>query len=1042
MSTLPQAYAKLRWRNIGPHRGGRVSAVAGDPSRPLVFYFGGCAGGVWKTEDAGITWQNVSDGFFKGSSVGDLAVSASDPNVVYAAMGEAHIRGNVVSGDGVYRSTDAGRTWTHLGLEDTRHIGRIRVHPANPDLVYVAALGHAFGPNPERGVYRSSNGGRTWEKVLYRSEDAGAIDLAMDVTNPRILYAAFWEARRGPHFLTSGGPGSGLFKSSDGGDTWTEITDNPGLPKGVKGKIGVAVSPARPSRLWALVEAEEGGLFRSEDCGATWKLINGSADLRGRPFYYSHVFADPRDAERLYVLNFNMWKSTNGGVSFTRIHEPHGDNHGLWIDPANPERMIEGNDGGACVTFNGGRTWSSIYNQPTAQFYHVTTDTRYPYRVYGAQQDNMTITVPSRSDNSGIGHREYYDVGGAESGYIQVRSDNPDIVYAGSSGGGEGGRLTRYDHRLRQRRDVTAWPQKTAGLASEDYTYRWQWTSPIHLSPHDPNILYSCANRAFRSTDEGSSWELISPDLTRNDPSKLGPSGGPITKDHTGVEVYCTIFAFEESPRQRGVLWAGSDDGLIHVSRDDGKSWDNVTPPAALLPEWALISIIAPSPHDAATAYVAATRYKLDDNTPYLLKTSDYGKSWKLITGGIPAGDFTRAIREDPVKKGLLFCGTESGVYVSFDDGGAWHRLNLNLPVVPIHDLVIKDDDLVVATHGRSFWILDDMSPLRQAAREGEATLFVPKPAVRFRLSGGMFLGKDVVIDGPTTVMDFPAGDTYYLVRKPEHGESAEFADVGQNPPDGMVLNYVLPAAAEDATLTVRTAAGTVVRTFTTKDKENPLPAAAGANRFIWNLRYEGAKKIEEDDEDGWGDSGGPLAAPGEYRAELTAGGSTVSQSFQIVKDPRVSASQADLEAQRDFGLDVVAKMNRVREVVGRSRRAAAAADEWVARTKDHPKAAQVAERAAALKKALTEIEGELARPKPPKGARPIGQTPRIDNQLSHLLMVSSTAEAAPTKQTRDLYAETAAKADALCTRLEDAIRSEGHAFDGFLREAEIPAIV
>ena len=972
--------------------------------------------------------------------MGDLAVAPSDPNVVYAAMGEAHIRGNVVSGDGVYRSTDAGRTWGHLGLAATRHIGRIRVHPGNPDLVYVAALGHAFGPNPERGVFRSSDGGRTWQKVLYRNEDAGAIDLAMDATNPRILYAAFWEVRRGPHFLSSGGPGSGIFKSSDGGDTWTEISGNPGLPKGIKGKIGLAVSPQKPSRIWALVEAEEGGLFRSDDYGNTWKLINSSGELRGRPFYYSHVFADPQDAERLYILNFNMWKSTNGGTSFTQIHTPHGDNHGLWIDPANPERMIEGNDGGACVSLNGGRTWSSIYNQPTAQFYHVTTDTRYPYRVYGAQQDNMTISVPSRSDNSGIGHREFYDVGGAESGHIQVRADDPNIVYAGSSGGGEGGRLTRYDHRLRQRRDVTAWPQKTAGLPSEDYTYRWQWTSPIHLSPHDPNTLYSCANRVFRSKDEGSSWELISPDLTRNDPSKLGPSGGPITKDQTGVEVYCTVFAFAESTLTRGLLWAGSDDGLVHVSKDDGKTWENVTPPASLLPEWAMVAIIEPGRHDAGTAYVAATRYKLDDNTPYLLKTTDYGKSWKSITSGIPADDFTRVIREDPVQKGLLFAGTESGVYVSFDDGGAWSRLNLNLPLTPIHDLEIKDDDLVAATHGRSFWILDDMTPLRQQAKAGALTLFAPKPAVRFRLSGGLFLPKDLEITHPVAMMDFPAGDSYYLTKKPENGESPEFADVGQNPPDGMVFNYVLPAGVEEATLTIKTASGTVVRTFSSKDKDNALPTGAGANRQIWNLRYEGSKKLEGA-EDEWGDPGGPLAAPGEYRAELAAGGDTAAETFRILKDPRVSATQADLGAQLAFGQQVVDQVNKVHAVVDRSRRAQASAEEWVARTKDHPKAAQVAERAEALKKALTDVESQLVRGRPPKGGRPMGQPPRIDSQLLHLLMVAGTAEAAPTKQTLDLYAETARRADELCVRLEDAIRAEGHAFENLLREAEIPAI-
>ena len=660
----------VRWRCIGPPRGGRVVAVTGDPVNPMVFYFGACAGGVWKTTDGGSYWENVSDGFFNTASVGAIAVAGSDPNVIYAGMGESCIRGDVTYGDGVYRSTDGGQTWTNMGLSDTRHIARVRIHPANPDLVYVAALGHAYGPNEERGIFRSRDGGNTWERVLFRSENAGAADLSLDPNNPRILYASIWETRRTPWSLSSGGPESGIFKSVDGGDSWTEITDNPGLPGGLKGRIGVAVSPAKPGRVWATIEAEDCGLYRSDDGGDTWELVSDNRDLQGRPWYYQHVFADPQDPDTVWILNYQCWKSVDGGRTFNRVTTPHGDDHDLWIDPNNPRRMIEGNDGGACVTFNGGESWSSIYNQLTGQFYHLTTDNQFPHRVYGTQQDNTAISVPSRTHKGAIPWGDCYVVGNSESGHIAVHPQDPNTVISGAIGssGGGGGNLLHYDHATGQVRIITVWPELYTGWGAKAMKYRFQWTYPIMFSPHDPQTLYVAGNLVFRTTDLGSSWEAISPDLTRHDPTTLEPSGGPITKDTSGAEIYATIFAFVESPHQPGVFWAGSDDGLVHLSRDNGATWDPVTP--GDLPEWTLICMIEVSPHDPATAYLAATRYKLDDTHPMLYKTTDYGQTWTSITAGLPQDDYTRVVREDPTRPGLLYAGTETGVYAVIQSGG------------------------------------------------------------------------------------------------------------------------------------------------------------------------------------------------------------------------------------------------------------------------------------------------------------------------------------------------------------------------------------
>ncbi len=816
----PSLLASLEWRAIGPFRGGRVVAGAGDPVNPQVFYFGSTGGGVWKTTDGGQYWENISDGFFKRASVGAIAVAESDPNVIYVGMGETTIRGNVSHGDGVYRSTDGGQTWTHLGLEDTRQIGKIRIHPHNPDLLYVAALGHAHGPNRERGVFRSRDGGKTWENILFLNEEVGSHDIALDPHNPRILYAALWRARRLPHTLNSGGEGCGLYKSTDGGETWTDISHNKGLPTGMLGKIGVAVSGARKDRVWAIVEAEDGAVFRSDDAGTTWERLSDEKDLRKRPWYYQHIYADPQDADTLWILNERCYKSIDGGATFTQISVPHGDYHDLWIDPRNPQRMICGHDGGACVTFNGAESWSSIYNQPTGEFYHVITDNQVPYRVYGSQQDNTTITLPSRSALGAITIADYYEVGGCESGYIAVRPDDPTIVYAGCYQG----YMTRYDHRTKQTRDISVWPEASGGWPAQDLKYRFQWTFPIVLSPHDPTVLFATGNHVFRSTNEGASWEEISPDLTRNEKSRIGPSGGPITKDLVGTEYYGTIFAFAESPHQQGLFWAGSDDGLLHISHDGGQNWQKITPGA--LPEWALVSIIEPSPHDPASAYLAATCYKQDDFQPYLYKTNDYGKTWTKITTGIPDNGFTRVIREDPDRRGLLYAGTETGLYVSFDDGAHWQSLRLNMPAVPIHDFVIKDDDLVVATHGRSFWILDDISPLRQVsdeACEASVHLFQPRPTTRFLTAFSYSMpptpGKNFAFLGPFQVT--------YRQQEIATGEKVKkYLDAGQNLPDGAIIHYYLKEQPQgEVTLTFLTASGQVIRTFSSEEKkEQPRP--------------------------------------------------------------------------------------------------------------------------------------------------------------------------------------------------------------------------
>jgi photosystem II stability/assembly factor-like uncharacterized protein len=1039
------------WRCIGPFRGGRVVAVSGDYQHSNVFYFGACAGGVWKTTDGGTYWHNVSDGFLTTSSIGALAVAPSDSQVIYAGTGETTIRIDVSHGDGVYRSTDAGKTWSHLGLADTRHIGKIRVHPGNPDLVYVAALGHAFGSNPERGVYKSEDGGKSWRQVLFKSEKAGAVDLSIDETNPRILYAAIWEAYRSFSQISSGGPDSGLWRSTDGGETWTDITRNQGLPGGIVGKIGVAASPAQSGRVWALIEHQpDGGLYRSDNGGETWERVCANQQLLSRAWYYTHLTADPQDPETLYVNNLNLWKSSDGGRSFVEVSTPHGDNHDLWIDPRNPQRMVQGNDGGACVSFNGGDTWSTIYNQPTAQFYHIATDSRPAYVVYGTQQDNSSIAVPSRTHRPAIVWADCYQAGTGESGYIAVRPDDPDIVYVGAIGSSPGGGncLQRYDHHTRQIRLITTWPEVMSGHGAIDDRYRFAWTYPIVISPHDPKVLYVGGNLVFKSTDEGQSWQPISPDLTRADPATLQPTGGPINRDSIGAETYATVFSLIESPHEPGLLMAGSDDGLLHISRNGGESWANITP--AELPEWTMISCIEPSPHDKATFYVAGTRYKLDDYRPYLYKTSDYGQSWQPIVTGIPEHDFTRVIRADPERRGLLYAGTETGLYVSLDDGARWQRFQLNLPVTPIHDLLIKDSDLIAGTHGRSIWILDDLTPLRQmpdAIFDAEAYLFQPRASAQYVETidwTGSSPGKNYLSS---------SGGAFVQHKTPENASVRTFLDAGQNPPNGVIVTYYLKAAPAGPISLAFRGNGKLIRSFSSRDpqarsqassSDNELRISAnpGWNRFIWDMRYPPSTSVEglEPDEDL--SVTAPRVLPGSYQVTLSVGEQELSQSFEIVCDPSAPASQADLQAQHDLLVQIHDRIDQTIQAINRMRDLRQQLDGWARRVDGRSQAASIAEAATALKERVLEIEKTLLIPDMRPGwADKLNAGARLLEQITALPAVVALGNYRPTDQAYAVFEHLSAKIQTQLDRLAELLETELPKLNAAIAAAGLGAI-
>ncbi|MDX8503117.1 hypothetical protein RFM99_32660 [Mesorhizobium sp. VK4C] len=1045
----PGALEALKWRCIGPARGGRVVAVAGDPDEPMVFYFGACAGGVWKTIDGGVYWRCVSDGFFTSASIGAIAVARSDSNVIYAGTGEATIRVDVSYGDGIYRSTDAGRSWTHSGLKETRHIGKICIHPHDPDIVYVAALGDAFGPNEDRGVFRSNDGGKTWQKILYRNPDAGAVDISIDPNNPRIIFATTWQARRSFWHLNSGGPGSGLFRSFDGGDTWEELSGRNGLPPGILGKIGVSVSEAQRGRVYALIEAEDDkvGLYRTDDYGDHWSHVSPNRDLMHRPWYYTHVFADTGHADTVYVTNLQMWKSTDGGVNFTEVMTPHGDNHDLWIDPLNPKRMIEGNDGGACVTFNGGRTWSSIYNQNTAQFYRIDVDNRHPYRVYATQQDNTSISVPSATEWGVITLGDCTYPGTGESGFIVVNPEDPDIVYCGAIGSSADGAgpLQRYDHRTRQIRLVNVWPEKTTGIAPKNMRYRFAWTFPLTFSPHDAKTLYAGGNHVFRSHDEGSSWTAISPDLSLNDPARQDYSGGVLTRENLGAEVHATCASVVESRHRKGEIWAATDDGLVHVTRNGGAEWSNITPIA--MPELAYIGCIEISPHHADTVYLAATRYKLADYQPYLFRTKDGGKSWDSIIGDFPKGEITRVLRADPVRPGLLFAGTETGVFFSLDDGAHWSRMAGGLPVAPVYDLKIKGSDLVAGTHGRSFWILDDVTPLRElAADQKEVKLVSPRPTVRTKLNwivgqgfskAGMSYGLRWGIGGGTEVVESEG----------ERGER-RYLDCGENSPNGAIVYYWLPQDAQGPVkLTFQDDGGNTIISFSSDEKQAPSNGKpgtkAGLHRFVWDLKHLGPAKLDQAletrkykpllPEDA--DASGPSAVPGSFNVELQVDGIRQTVGLTIIKDPRIATTDKDFAEQFALLQELFGKLSALNQAVNRirlvKRQLADIQKGLVGSYKS------LAERAQALIGRLEIVEGALIdfRRETPQDVRyPAG----LHGSLNDLISVVAIADAAPTLQARKVAEEMLSKVDGEIKQLDTIVNDDVTALNVALKAAGI----
>lgn len=1015
---VPEAlYGGMRYRPIGPFRGGRALAVSGVRGQPLTFYFGAVAGGVFRTDNAGQTWTPIFDKQ-DNLSIGAIAVSESDPNIIYVGTGEACIRGNVTFGKGVYRSDDAGHSWRFLGLGDTRQIGRVLVHPRNPDLVYVAALGHAFGPNAERGVFRSRDGGRSWEKVLFKNADTGAIDLAFDPQNQQVVFAALWQVRRQPWSLESGGPGSGLYRSQDGGSTWTRLAGH-GLPAGDLGRIGVAVSPVDGQRVYAAIEAKEGGLFVSDDGGDSWTRANDDERLRQRAWYFSHVWADPKARDTVYFANTGLYRSTDAGHTLQLLPARHGDHHGFWIDPDDTRRMIESSDGGASVSLDGGRTWSMTNNQPTAQFYHVAADNRFPYRLYGAQQDNSSVSVQSRSDTGVIGEQQWYPIGIGEAASIAPDPRDPEVAFGSNSGGS----MLRYDHRTEQTQVLGPWPLETAGRGAGELGHRFQWLTPLILSPHDPSVIYAGAEAVFKSADQGRSWKQISPDLTRNDKSKQKASGGPLTLDITSVEYFDTLFALAESPLEKGLLWAGTDDGLVQLTRDGGGKWSNVTPRD--LPEWGTVSIIEPSPFAAGTATVAVDRHRLDDLHPYLFRTTDYGKSWRRIVDGIPEGAFTRSVREDPKRKGLLYAGTEQGVYVSFDEGAHFQPLKLNLPTVPVHDLMVRDDDLLVATHGRAFWILDDLTPLRQLSAVGTSESYLYRPQIALRL------------------------------QYPEQFDKR--LPAGENPPAGAIIDYYFKSKpAGEVELEVVAADGNIVRTLSSRvrqtgseqpqewpDLQKPaelLSAEAGMNRFPWDLRYDPPTELPGAFYAGLPPRG-PLVLPGSYTLRLKASGQISTATLEVKPDPRVTAPPAALAELLELELVLRDRTSLLHDTVVSLRTARDQLGSLRGRAGKDPRFAQLAARAETISGALTEVERRLVAVDVKSSEGTLRFPVQLNEQLESLRGMLEGADAAPVPALREVFASYDEALQAQVARWRQISTRDLEAINADARKLELPAV-
>ena len=1000
-------YHGLSWRLVGPFRGGRSAAVTGVPGKPNLYYFGSTGGGVWRSTDAGNTWENISDGYF-GGSIGAVAVSEWDPNVIYVGGGEKTVRGNVSSGSGMWKSVDAGKSWNYLGFESSRHIPRIRIHPRNPDVVYAAVLGDLYKSSEERGVYKSTDGGKTWRKTLYVNPDAGIVDLVMDPGNPRVLYASSWRVRRTPYSLESGGEGSSIWKSTDEGETWTEIKGNEGLPGGIWGISGITVSPVNSNRVWAIIENLDGGVFRSDDAGKTWRKLNSDRSLRQRAWYYTRIYADSQDEDMVYVLNVRYHRSKDGGRTFQSYNAPHGDHHDLWIDPNDPLRMIIGDDGGAQVSFDGGENWTDYNTQPTAQFYRVTTDNHFPYRIYGAQQDNSTVRILHRTDGYAIGESDWESTAGGESAHIAVDPEDNDVVYGGSYGGF----LTRVNHRTGETRAINVWPDNPMGHGAKDLKYRFQWNFPILFSPHNPDKLYAASNYLHVTYDEGQSWQTISPDLTVGDTTKLGPSGGPITKDNTSVEYYATIFAVAESPYEKDLIWTGSDDGKIHVTRDGGNNWKDVTP--GQMPEWMMINSIDPHPFIKGGAYVAGTRYKLGDYTPYLYRTTDYGETWTLITDGIEKEHFTRVVRADPKRQGLLYAGTENGMYISFDDGASWHPFQLNLPIVPITDLTIKNDNLIAATQGRSFWMIDDLTVLHQLnGNLDNSKTYLFKPMDAYRMDGG--------------------GGRPSRTR-------------GTNHPGGVLLHYYVRDTAKTDTVRIEflEASGKKIAAYSThpdkKEDENKLNVKKGLNMMSWDMRYPGA-----DDFDGmilwWSSLSGPRAIPGEYKVRMTSGGETQEQTFRILEDPRSTATMEDMQLKFSFLNEVVEKLSETNNAIADIRSARGQIRAVMDRMEgDDFK--EIREKADAILKEMKSIEENLYQTKNRSNQDPLNYPIRLNNRLGHLNSLEGIGDFRPTDQAVAFKDEVTALIDAELARFERIKSTDIPELNRMIKQQQVDAIV
>ena len=1031
-------YNSIEYRLIGPFRGGRAGTAVGVLNNPNLYYMGTAGGGVWKTEDSGSTWEPISDGYY-GGSIGAIAVSESDENIIYVGEGEQTLRGNVSSGHGMWKSTDAGETWKYIGLPKSEHISRIRIHPENPDIVYVGVIGNLWKPNSERGLYKTNDGGLTWEKILYVSDKAGIGDLVIDPNNSRIIYATTWQMKRNGYRMDSGGPDSKIFRSYDSGKTWEDISEFNGLPSFPWGIVGVAISPVNSKRIWVMVEADNGGLFRSDDGGNNWEKVNSNRALRQRAWYYTRIYADTQNEDKVFVLNVSYGVSTDGGKTFTLKNAPHGDHHDLWIDPNNNMRMVMADDGGAQVSNDGGDNWSTYFNQPTAQFYRVSTDNSFPYRIYGAQQDNSTVRIKHRTSSSSITERDWEPSAGGESAHLAPDPKNNDIVF----GGTYKGYMMMQDHSNGQIRSVNVWPDNPAGSGAEVMKYRFNWNFPVMFSPNNPNKLYAGSNYLHVSENSGQTWKTISPDLTRNIPETIISSGGPITQDNTGAEYYANIFAIAESKLEEGVIWVGSDDGLIHITKDGGKTWENITPPKKLSPELNMINSIDPSPFKKGKAYIAATSYKFGDYTPYLYKTEDYGKSWTLITDGINSSYYTRVVRSDKKREGLLYAGTEWGMYISFDDGNSWSEFQLNLPVTSIRDLEVKDNDLVVATHGRSFWIIDDLTPLHQLNEnnhDDDAILFKPDLSYRMAQSGGW--------NRPNNLLS------------------------GQNHPNGVIINYYIKKLQEDDYLRIDilNMDGSIIRSFTNnQDKysqagnddksvmvgnpvlSNPndidsalssdniesLSPRNGGNRLIWDMRYPGFKSFE-----GMvlysSPNVGPKVTPGKYNIKMTYNDFVFQEEFEIVKDPRVKISQADYQDQLEFLIDVRDEVSKANQQIIDIRSIKNNMNFILDKTKDNNELKEM------INKYLDDIsvvENNIHMTKNQSRQDPLNFGIRINNRIAFLLADSQRGDYPPTDQSKEFFSQVKEELNIEINNLNALIEKHSQKIEDYLMKNKIELI-